>query len=122
MTIRDTIAIYEIAVKNMPSYRDDPKSWYRSKEFLRDISDKNSKIEIYSPTGICNGSGSDRYKSVTYLTKMERRAVKAGITVYVDSNTCYQGINFKIVTVYKNKFYHRQATKNIDVNTTEKLN
>lgn len=79
------------------------------------IESEMSEIKIYSPTGICNGSGSDRYKSVTYLSKIERMAARVGCIVYVDSNTDYLGIKHKRVE-YNNGYYnHRQLPENINV-------
>lgn|GEM_PF-4356778 len=85
---------------------------------LEEIKYRFKDVEIYSPTGVCRGAGSDKYKSVVFLTEIERDAVFVGCTVCVDSNTDYQGITSKRVN-YSNGYYnHMQLKSNVD---TEKM-
>lgn len=71
---------------------------------------------IISKTGQANGFGSDRFKSVTKLTKEEREAVISGGIVLVEGCPPAHGktgTTLRQVTVNRGKFYHRVPSAEI---------
>lgn len=63
---------------------------------------------MISKTGIIHGSGSDRYKWVSNLTKEEREFVRNGGLVLIEIHEPKQNqTQYKQVTCYSGKFGHR---------------
>lgn len=64
---------------------------------------------IVVSTAKCNGSGSDRFKSISGLTKDIIAQIPDGIAVLVPSHTCYNNQKFKLaVNQGKYGWNHRQ--------------
>jgi len=99
--------------------------YYDTDEYEREfeaIQSQFDDVKIYSPTGVCRGSGCDRYRSVISLTKIERTASRVGCSVYVDSNTDYRGITTKFVEYQRGYFNHRQLEHNVDTSAMLQIN
>ena len=66
---------------------------------------------IISKTGIPRGSGTDTYRWVAYLTRLEREAVRAGVTVLVACPwaDAPHATRYKLVTYHSpsGKYGHR---------------
>ncbi len=72
------------------------------------------KKAVYVENAECHGSGSDQYKSVSGITKKIRAEVAelekehGKLTILVDSNTNYQGQQYKRVEIRNGYTNHRQ--------------
>lgn len=82
---------------------------------INEVKKQNEHIKIYSNSGYCKGSGSDKWKWVAGLNKLEQMACKAGFSVYVDSHTNYAGIDSKLVTHSSYGYNHKQIAENINM-------
>ena len=99
--------------------------YYNTDEYEREFDAIQSQfvdVKIYSPTGVCRGSGCDLYRSVSFLTKIERTASRVGCSVYVDSNTDYRGITTKFVDYQRGYYNHRQLARNVDTSAMLQIN
>jgi len=66
---------------------------------------------IKSVTAVKRGWGSVPHRSVSFLTKEEKEAVKSGEMVYFEiDKTHYTQSGYKIVTCYAGKFDSREPT------------
>ncbi len=66
---------------------------------------------ILVSTAVCKGSGSDKFKSITGLTKAVLAQVKEidpEAVILVPSNTEYQGQKYKLAKAFRGGFNHRQ--------------
>lgn len=70
---------------------------------------------VYSPTGQSHGSGTDRYRWVSYLTAEERQLVKDGHIVVIDNGVPLRApLPIQVVIYRCGRFDHRVPDKDIE--------
>lgn len=66
---------------------------------------------ILVSSAVCKGSGSDKFKRITGLTKAilsQVKGIDAEAVILVPSNTQYQGQMYKLAKAFRGGFNHRQ--------------
>lgn len=69
---------------------------------------KNKIEAVYMASAVCNGSGTDRYRWVSGISKKQRESIPEGMAVLVDSHTQYNGQMYKLAVYTSYGWQHRQ--------------
>ena len=64
---------------------------------------------ILVSSAVCHGSGCDRYRWISGLTKEITEQIPEGIQILVPSHTGYNGQKYKLAKKWAKGWQHRQA-------------